>query len=374
MAQWHARESARLSARVTLTNGSAKHHAPIRLQSQFSRHFCRNICIMKSLIALLGAALLISGTGCVSHRKYTELESRKNSLVTENDQLKKQNESLIASQTELTSQLEMRNKEIEELKLDTADMGRQYRQLRLQYDKINELNDILSRKSNELLSQATGENQKLAGELSKTQEVLQKKEDMLKALEADLNEKQADINKANAALKDREARLKELEDLLAAQSAASEALREKVQAALLGFKDKGLTVREENGKVYVSMEAKLLFASGSTTVDPNGKKALVDLAKAIENEVDMEIIVEGHTDTDKLSSTVAPRDNWELSVLRATEVVKIMTANSNIKPTVLSAAGRSEYHPINAADKAKNRRIEIILQPDLGELYKLIEE
>jgi predicted nuclease with TOPRIM domain len=114
---------------------------------------------MKSLIALLGAALLISGTGCVSHRKYTELESRKNSLVTENDQLKKQNESLIASQTELTSQLEMRNKEIEELKLDTADMGRQYRQLRLQYDKINELNDILSRKSNELLSQATGENQ-----------------------------------------------------------------------------------------------------------------------------------------------------------------------------------------------------------------------
>lgn len=329
---------------------------------------------MKSLIALLGAALLISGTGCVSHRKYTELESRKNSLVTENDQLKKQNESLIASQKELTSQLEMRNKEIEELKIDTADMGRQYRQLRIQYDKINELNDILSRKSNELLSQATGENQKLAGELSKTQEVLQKKEDMLKALEADLNEKQADIDKANAALKDREARLKELEDLLAAQAAASEALREKVQAALLGFKDKGLTVREENGKVYVSMEAKLLFASGSTTVDPNGKKALVDLAKAIENEVDMEIIVEGHTDTDKLSSSTAPRDNWELSVLRATEVVKIMTANSNIKPTVLSAAGRSEYHPVNPTDKAKNRRIEIILQPDLGELYKLIEE
>lgn len=329
---------------------------------------------MKSLIALLGAALLISGTGCVSHRKYTELESRKNSLVTENDQLKKQNESLIASQTELTSQLEMANKEIDELKLDTADMGRQYRQLRIQYDKINELNDILSRKSNELLSQATGENQKLAGELSKTQEVLQKKEDMLKALEADLNEKQADIDKANAALKDREARLKELEDLLEAQSAASEALRAKVQAALLGFQDKGLTVREQDGKVYVSMEAKLLFASGSTTVDPNGKKALVDLAKAIENEVDMEIIVEGHTDTDKLSSNTAPRDNWELSVLRATEVVKIMTANSNIKPTVLSAAGRSEYHPVNATDKAKNRRIEIILQPDLGELYKLIEE
>jgi chemotaxis protein MotB len=121
------------------------------------------------------------------------------------------------------------------------------------------------------------------------------------------------------------------------------------------------------------MEAKLLFASGSTAVDPNGRKALVDLAKAIENEVDMEVIVEGHTDTDQLRSTSIPRDNWELSVLRATEVVKIMTTNSNIKPQILSAAGRSEYMPIGA-DKAKNRRIEIILQPDLGELYKLIND
>jgi chemotaxis protein MotB len=121
------------------------------------------------------------------------------------------------------------------------------------------------------------------------------------------------------------------------------------------------------------MEAKLLFASGSTVIDPNGRKALIDLAKAIENEVDMEIIVEGHTDTDKLSSSTAPRDNWELSVLRATEVIKMMTANSNLKPIVLSAAGRSEFHPIDPNDKAKNRRIEIILQPDLGELYKIIE-
>jgi chemotaxis protein MotB len=156
------------------------------------------------------------------------------------------------------------------------------------------------------------------------------------------------------------------------QKAASEALKEKIQAALLGFKDKGLTVREEDGKVYVSMEAKLLFASGSTVVDPNGKKALIDLANAIENEVDMEIIVEGHTDTDKFSSSTYPKDNWDLSVLRATEVIKILTANSNIKPAMLSAAGRSEYHPVNAADKAKNRRIEIILQPNLGELYKLV--
>lgn len=329
---------------------------------------------MKSLILLASAALVISSSSCVSHRKYTELESRKNQLVSEVDQLKKNNESLESANKDLTAQIEVNQTELEALRADTADMGRQYRQLRIQYDKINELNDILSRKSSELLSQATGENQKLATELSKTQEVLQKKEDMLKALEADLNKKQADIEAANTALQDREARLKELEDLLEAQQAASEALRDKVQNALLGFKDKGLTVTEKDGKVYVSMEAKLLFASGSTTIDPNGKNALIDLAKAIENEVDMEIIVEGHTDTDKLVSATPPRDNWELSVLRATEVIKIMTANSNIKPTVLSASGRSEYYPVSETDKSKNRRIEIILQPNLGELYKIIGE
>jgi chemotaxis protein MotB len=308
----------------------------------------------------------------VSHRKYTELEGRKNTLAAENNEMRVANEKLTAKQNELESEATVRNQELTELKSDTAEAGKQYRQLRVQYDKINELNDILSAKSSELLNQATGENQKLAGELSKTQEALQKKEDMLKILEADLNEKQIAIDKANADLKDREARLAEVQDMLDDQKAASEALKEKIQAALLGFKDKGLTVREEDGKVYVSMEAKLLFASGSTVVDPNGKKALIDLANAIENEVDMEIIVEGHTDSDKFSSATYPKDNWDLSVLRATEVIKILTANSNIKPAMLSAAGRSEYHPVNAADKAKNRRIEIILQPNLGELYKLV--
>jgi chemotaxis protein MotB len=134
-----------------------------------------------------------------------------------------------------------------------------------------------------------------------------------------------------------------------------------------------LTVTEKDGKVYVSMEAKLLFATGSTVVDPQGKTALIDLAKAIENEADMEIIVEGHTDTDKMNAAAYPKDNWDLSVLRATEVVKIITANSSVQPSKLSAAGRSSYHPVDATDKSKNRRIEIILQPKLDELYRLIE-
>jgi chemotaxis protein MotB len=326
----------------------------------------------KHLLPLMAIiALLIQS--CVPQRKFAEMETRKTSLQQENEALKRNKEQLEAQNKDLSTNIETKDKTMADLKKDTTELGKSYRMLRVQYDKINELNDILSRKSSELLGQATGENKKLVDELNKTQEALQKKEDALKSLEKNLNEKQAAVDKANTDLADREKKLSEMEKLLAAQEAASQALKSKVQNALLSFKDKGLTVTEKDGKVYVSMEAKLLFASGSTKVDPNGQKALVDLAKAIENEADMEIIVEGHTDTDKISSTSIPRDNWELSVLRATEVVKIITANSSVKPGQLSASGRSEYHPIDTNDKAKNRRIEIILLPKLDELYKLIE-
>jgi chemotaxis protein MotB len=326
---------------------------------------------VKHLIYAVCAATVLHS--CVPQRKYAELESRKSSLEQDNESLRQSKEQLEAKNKELTTNLETNKKTIAELTADTAQMGKEYMQLRIQYDKINELNDILSKKSNELLSQATGENKKLVEELNRTQEALQKKEDMLKGLEKSLNEKQAAIDLANKELEEKQKRVTDMENLLAEQQAASEALKNKVQNALLGFKDKGLTVTEKDGKVYVSMEAKLLFATGSTAVDPNGKKALIDLAKAIENEADMEIIVEGHTDTDKLAASSYPKDNWDLSVLRATEVIKIMVANSAVKPQMLSAAGRSEYHPVDTADKAKNRRIEIILQPKLDELYKLIE-
>jgi len=164
-----------------------------------------------------------------------------------------------------------------------------------------------------------------------------------------------------------------LEALIAAQEEAANALRAKVTDALLGFADKGLSIEQKNGKVYVSLEAKLLFPSGSTKIDPEGQKALIDLAKAIENQSELEIVVEGHTDTDKIRSNDIPRDNWELSVLRATAVVKIMEENSEINPKILAASGRSEFHPVDEEDKAKNRRIEIILAPNLNELFEIIE-
>jgi len=152
------------------------------------------------------------------------------------------------------------------------------------------------------------------------------------------------------------------------------ALKDRVSAALTGFEGKGLTVEQRGGRIYVSMDNKLLFPSGSATVDAKGKDAIMKLAKAIENEKDLNILVEGHTDTDKIGSGSTYKDNWDLSVIRATSVVRIMQENSVIDPVRLTATGRGEYIPVDPNDKSKNRRIEVILAPDLTELYKLVTD
>ena len=175
-------------------------------------------------------------------------------------------------------------------------------------------------------------------------------------------------------LAEREQRVNELEEMIKRKDDAVKALKTKVANALKGFENKGLTVVQKNGKIYVSLEAKLLFSSGSTVVEVEGKKALIDLAKVLESEKEVEIVVEGHTDTDKFTSPSSPRNNWELSVLRSTAVVEIMTANSKMNPAKLMAAGRSEYLPVDLKDKAKNRRIEIIISPNLNELFDIISK
>jgi chemotaxis protein MotB len=315
------------------------------------------------LLLLLAVALF---QACVPARKFEELEAKSKACETN---LKSSRDSL-RKFTESSAEL---NRELVELKKsntilvrDTAVLGSSYRQMRTQYDKINKLNDEILRKLEMLQKGSEDDAKKLNSELQMTQYELQKKEDELKILEKNLNDQKA-------ALEAKQRRIDELEALLKKQADAAEALRAKVAEALLSFKDKGLTVVEKDGKVYVSMEAKLLFASGSYAVDKDGKDILIKLAKVLETQADLDIVVEGHTDTDKLNASTTPKDNWELSVLRSTSVVKIMLENSKMDVKKITAAGRSEYIPVDATDKAKNRRIEIILMPNLDALYKLIE-
>lgn len=324
-----------------------------------------------SAAILIGLTLIFQS--CVPQRKYLELTTEKTTMETDNEALRENNEALTTKFNETKSDNDLMSEQLKGLKSDTTIMGTSLRQMTGKYDKINQLNEIMSAKSNALLQESIDENKELLVELDVTRQQLLNKEDMLNLLEADLNEKGANLDALSIDLQAKSARVNELEQLLEAQQTAVNSLKDKVSAALLGFEGEGLTVEQKNGKVYVSLEANLLFPSGSTVINNDGKQALIDLAKAVEDQSDLEIIVEGHTDTDKMNSPNHPKDNWELSVLRATSVVKIMTANSTIKPDILSASGKSEYVPVDPSDKSKNRRIEIILSPNLDELFKIIE-
>jgi chemotaxis protein MotB len=196
---------------------------------------------------------------------------------------------------------------------------------------------------------------------------LQRKQDVLNSLEKDLSAKER-------LLAEREARVNELEEAIKRKDEAQLQLKNRVSKALVGFEKKGLSVVQKNGKIYVSMEAKLLFKSGSTFVEKEGQEAIIELAKVLQDEKDLEIIVEGHTDSDALKSASHPKNNWELSVIRATSVVDIMLNNSKMDPKKLMPAGRSEFLPVDPNDKAKNRRIEIIISPNLNELFDIISK
>lgn len=319
---------------------------------------------LRYVFAVFIAFLLVS---CIPHKKYELLEAKQKYCEQELQQSRDSTRALLDASKEVYAERDRLKKAVDHLGRDTSILGASYRQLTIQYDKINKLNDEIMRKLDLLQKGSEIEAGKLSKDLEATRLELQRKEDDLKMLERELNVKKMELEM-------REKRIKELESLIAKQEAASNALRDKIANALMAFKDKGLTVVQKNGRVYVSLEAKLLFASGSYKVDQEGKEALIKLAKILEEQTDLEVLVEGHTDTDKLNSTNIPKDNWELSVMRATSVVKLMLESSKMNPKKITAAGRSEYLPLDASDKSKNRRIEIILIPNLDELYKAIEK
>ena len=173
-------------------------------------------------------------------------------------------------------------------------------------------------------------------------------------------------------------RLQELEDMIAAKEASMKKLKETLSKALNSFEGKGLTVEQKNGKVYVSMENKLLFNSGSWLVSSEGKKAVVELGKVLGDNPDIAVLIEGHTDDDAFSASGPITDNWDLSTKRATSIVGILSENKKINKQNLTAAGRGEFSPLasneTADGKAKNRRIEIILTPRLDAIAEMLNE
>jgi len=248
-----------------------------------------------------------------------------------------------------------------------------------EFSRISGKYNDLQNAQEDLIRGNVKETQKLLAELQAAQENLQKKEELLRQLEMNLDTKKSSLDELTFELEKRNQRMLELEKILDGQKKIVQDLKNKVSEALLGFENNGLTVTMKNGKVYVSLDEKLLFKTASWDIDANGRSALKKLSGVLERNPDIQITIEGHTDNVPYNpSSGRLDDNWDLSTKRATSVVRVLLEGSKIDPKRLTAAGRSQYLPVdsrNTADaRQKNRRTEIVLTPDLTELYRLIDK
>lgn len=315
---------------------------------------------MKKIATLIAIILVFSS--CVSKKVYEDLERKYNRLSNSNSELIDQNESLVAERNALQTDLKNLESSIRDLNDRKLGLEQEYQAAQDRLDKLIASYDALQSESvSELTEKATTIRQ-LLKELEEKEAQLEAENSRLQKLQLELNERSQTIA--------------ELQDLIAAKEAKMNALKNAVSNALKGFEGKGLTVTHKNGKVYVSMENKLLFDSGSWAVGVQGVDAVEKLAVVLVQNPDIEVLIEGHTDNVPYTGTTI-LDNWDLSVKRATAIVRILQ-QKGVKPIQITAAGRSEYIPIQSNStsegKAKNRRIEIILAPNLDQINKLLGE
>src|SRR6056297_669187 len=314
--------------------------------------------------------MLIIFSGCVPAKQFEEVQQSAKKCEEERELLKDENKNLTITNTELKAKTEQLQKRIENLQQDSLKKTTKLHAVKIKYDKINKQYNQLQESQDQLLSGNINETKKLLKELQNTQSEIIEKEDNLRAERNKLNAYEKELESKNA-------RLVELETILNRKDSVVNVLKDKVSKALIGFADEGLAVDIRNGKVYVSLEEQLLFKSGSTVVDSKGVSALKKLADVLGKNPDINIMVEGHTDEVPYIPSDAINDNWDLSVKRATAIVRILMENPNIKGSRIIAAGRSKYVPIDplktSEARRKNRRTEIILTPKLDELFKILE-
>lgn len=331
----------------------------------------------KSVLPVLLMALMVAS--CVTGNKYNRLSNRSLMLLSERDSLKAENLWLSMSNRELTTKSKQLSEDAQKL---TADLGRTQAELDRTKEEVGRLTDRyeeLQKAQEDLVKGKAQETQRLLADLRAAQADLQNKENLMRDLEMNLDTKKASLEELTYELERRNARLTELEKMLDAQQKAVRELKAKVSDALYGFENNGLSVTIRNGQVYVSMDEKLLFKTGSYEIDANGRTALRKLGALLEKNPDIGITIEGHTDDVPYRAAPGQQilDNWDLSVKRATTVVRVLTQDTNINPKRLVASGRSEYMPVDARKtpdaRQKNRRTEIILTPDLSALYNILE-
>jgi chemotaxis protein MotB len=330
--------------------------------------------IVKLSFVFISLILLVS---CVPQRKFAELESKYNTLKTDKHACDS-----ISSLYEIN--LKSLRKDLDLAKEDFTKLNINYIEMEAMYEKIKKSYNELTLTYEKRLESESLTKDELKKSLRDLESKLVKKELELNEKEANLIKKEEETKKLSAnvseiekSLKEREEKVKELEALIKQKDESVIKLKETLTNALLGYKESGLNVTSTDGKVYVSVDEKLLFQSGKVDVDPNGKKALLKLCETLKNNDDFDIMIEGHTDNVPIK-TARFEDNWDLSVLRATAITRIMTKEGKIDSKKIIPAGRGEYFPVDAADtkeaRAKNRRIEIILSPSLKEIMSILNK
>ena len=328
------------------------------------------------IIFIVFAAILLS-LSCVPSRQFKKLEENHKSCMEEMDMLKIQYQKSRLENTEMRAEIEKLNVGISSMADDSLQRYNEFMQLKGEFNKLGREYNDLQQAQEVIIKGSAKETARLLRELQAAQENLQTREDELRKIETALTNERVRLDEMQFTLEDKNARLIELQQVLARQDSSVKALRNKVSTALLGYENEGLTVEVKNGKVYVSLEEKLLFQSGSYTVDPKGRTALRQLAGVLEQNPDINIMIEGHTDDVPYIARGGIEDNWDLSVKRATSIVRILLENSGIDPKRLTVAGRGEFMPVDPGEspvaRQKNRRTEIILTPRLDEILQILE-
>ena len=303
-------------------------------------------------------------TSCVSKKIYTELEDKYADLKQENRGLSDELETLSTDKTHLTNDLNDLQKSYDEAVAERDKLQSDYAAAQSNLETLKASYKALEENSSASIAKNSQKNRELLAELEAKEQALASEIERLNTLKKELES--------------RSQRVAELENVIASKDAAMRKLKDAISKALTNFEGKGLTVEQRNGKVYISMENKLLFESGSWYVGSQGKQAVKQLGSVLAENPEISVLIEGHTDNVPYKGNAQLSGNWDLSAKRATAIVNILRENDAINPENLTAAGRGEYAPIATNDtsdgRAKNRRIEVVLTPKLDEISKLLND
>ena len=318
--------------------------------------------MLKKIILI--SLVVLNATACVSSKLFQELEGKYSQLKSDYDELSLTNDSEIDLKKDLQNELNTLKQTFATVKSERDQLESDLNSLKKNYDNLNAAYAALEQNSSKVIEENSKKNRALLQQLGSKEQALALENKRLMRLEADMQE--------------RSERITELEALIAAKDQAMNDLKNAISRALTDFEGKGLSVEQRDGKVYVSMENKLLFKSGSWAVNSEGRNAIVQLGNVLAENPDIAVLIEGHTDNVPFSNRGQISNNWDLSTKRATAIISILAENKAISLENLTAAGRGEYSPVDSNDtnegKAKNRRIEVVLTPKLDEISKLLNK